>query len=71
MRELALRRRRSRIPWVYLVYSRDRGGPTASATGAETVEADLQVGLTHPSSVLPAQERGHVVGRLELERVIA
>ena len=73
VRELTLKRRRSRVPWVYVVYSREqpRGGrvrPAALRAG----EDPPSVGQGGPTqSALPAEERRHIEGRVELERVIA
>lgn len=65
VRELALRRRRSRVPWVFLVYSRrERGGRVPP-------EATASEGGPAAASALPAQERRHVEERIGLERVIA
>ena len=74
MRELTLKRRRSRVPWVYVVYSREqpRGGrvrPVALRVGEDPPAAIGQGGSTQ--SALPAEERRHIEGRVELERVIA
>ena len=77
MRELTLRRRRSRVPWVYLVYSRERAQvgrvplEIAVPVGRVPPEATFTGGGPAAPSILPAQERGHVEGRFELERVIA
>lgn len=76
MRELTLKRRRSRVRWVYLVYSRARGQTGARGRAARdwgtggpatTVDGDGTAGM----SALPAQERGDIEGRLEFEREIA
>ena len=59
VRELLLRRRRARVPWVYLVYHRHapearNNLPRHSAGGATA------------GSVLPAQKRRHVERRREI-----
>jgi hypothetical protein len=57
IRELCLRRRRSPIKWIYLVYQAPRKGP-----GQALVEQSRG-----GSSALPAQERGYIQGRLEFD----
>ena len=71
VRELALRRRRSRLPWVYLVYrvhprSRARRVPPDYARDGGSVSSGSASG---GDSVLPAQEGGDVERRIELEHV--
>ena len=64
VRELALSRRRSRVPWVFLVYSRRQGRRRVHP------EAIVSAGGPAAASALPAQERRHVEERIGLESVI-
>ena len=57
IRELCLRRRRSPIKWIYLVYQARRKGPGQA----------LADRMGEPRSALPTQERRDVQWRLEFE----
>jgi hypothetical protein len=61
VRELLLRRRRARVPWVYLVYHRH-----APEGARESLPRDSAAAGTTAGSVLPAQKRGHVERRREI-----
>jgi hypothetical protein len=76
VRELLLRRRRARVPWVYVVYH--RGAPEAARDGscnraaaaqqqgaAGAAEEQGAEGAT-AGSVLPAKKRGHVERRRQI-----
>ena len=57
IRELCLKRRRSPITWIYLVYQAPRKG-----RGRALAERSRR-----GTSALPTEERGHVQGRLEFD----
>jgi hypothetical protein len=57
IRELCLKRRRSPIKWIYLVYQAPRKG-----RGRALAEQSRG-----GSSALPSQERGYVQGRLQFD----
>src|SRR5215208_4802284 len=73
VRELRLRRRRSRVPWVYVVYQlrggRARADNRESADPAALSHHDT-VPSAHGGSALPTQKRGHVERRIEIEAVL-
>ena len=67
-RELLLRRRRARVPWVYIVYHRHapegaRDGPCDAAAGASAGLPRHSAEGATAGSALPAKERGHVERR--------
>src|SRR5215216_3291981 len=73
VRELRLRRRRSRVPWVYVVYQlrsgRARTGKRESADPS-VLSHQRTVTSAHGGSALPTQKRGHVERRIEIEAVL-
>ena len=66
MRELRLRRRRSRLPWVYLVYQQQEG-----VRGPKTQNlAPPHFRTAAPDLALPAQKGGYIERRVEIEAVL-
>jgi hypothetical protein len=68
VRELLLRRRRARVPWVYVVYHRRapeaaRDGPCNSAAGAPEEQGAAGAAA---GSVLAAKKRGHIERRRQV-----
>ena len=71
VRELALTRRRSRLPWVYLVYRVRRRGRAENAREDAGAGGPAKGGSArYGDSVLSTQEGGDVERRIELERML-
>ena len=77
MRELRLRRRRSRVPWVYLVYQQQETVRGAEGAGVRKVRCAKTQNLAPPhfrtaapDLALPAKKRRYVERRVDIEAVL-
>ena len=69
VRDLWLRRRRSRLPWVYVVYH-PRVGGVGKPSGRGRGGRERPVPADRPVSALAPEKGGHVERRVQIEAVL-